>query len=93
MPRDPPRRGVFVWGMTDHPSDPRIAEHIEWIAARGAPDTEQLVAAMLRHCWPDASGGRSEPEARDWVRRWGPHRADALIPECSCAEGRCRICN
>ena len=79
--------------MADHPGDTQIAAHIESISTRSESDTELLVAAMLRHCWPGDSADRTEPVALAWVRRWGPRRVGLIPPSCSCAEGRCRLCN
>jgi hypothetical protein len=79
--------------MADHTGDTQIAAHIESISTRSESDTELLVAAMLRHCWPGDSADRTEPGALAWVRRWGPRRVGLIPPSCSCAEGRCRLCN
>lgn len=40
-----------------------------------------------------AAADRSEPAAREWVRRWRPQPASVALPECSCAQGRCATCN
>jgi hypothetical protein len=40
--------------------------------------------------------GRSDrdvPIARDWLRRWLPLRAPLTPLVCSCAAGRCAVCN
>lgn len=79
--------------MADRPSDPLIAAHIESISSRTDPETRHLIAAILRPCWPGDSGDRSEPGALEWVRRWGPRRAGPVASACSCAVGRCRVCN
>ncbi len=31
--------------------------------------------------------------ARDWLKRWGPAGLAPKPPACTCATGRCRICN
>jgi hypothetical protein len=36
---------------------------------------------------------RSRPVALQWVGRWYPLRAAAMVPACSCAAGRCLTCN
>jgi hypothetical protein len=77
------------------PDDARrllITAHIRSILARAEPDSQRLAAAMAHRCWP-AGGDRSEPGALEWVRQWGPHGLAFLPPACSCAVGRCRICN
>jgi hypothetical protein len=79
--------------MEDRGRDPSIAEHIESISTRAESDTERLVSAMLRRCWPGGGGDRREPAALEWVRRWGPRRLGPVPSACSCAAGRCHVCN
>jgi len=74
--------------MNDDPRD-----HISDIAGRSASETGHLAARMQRICWPGGSADRSEPAAIAWVRRWRPARAGAPVPLCSCAQGRCVMCN
>jgi len=31
--------------------------------------------------------------AREWLRRWAPTRIELAPPDCSCASGRCPLCN
>jgi hypothetical protein len=78
--------------MAEHPSDAGIAAHIESVSARPEADTARLVAELLRRCWPGGPSDRTEPEALEWVRRSGP-RVGAVPQACSCAEGRCELCN
>jgi hypothetical protein len=79
--------------MSDRSRDRQIASHIKSISARAEPDTERLVSAMLGRCWPGDSGDRSEPGALEWLRRWGPRGVEPTPLVCSCAAGRCRVCN
>jgi hypothetical protein len=79
--------------MADPAGHTQIVAHIESISTRSQLDTDLLISAMLRHCWPSDSGDRIEPGALDWVRRWGPRRIGLIPPSCSCAQGRCRVCN
>jgi hypothetical protein len=79
--------------MADRSPDPLIAAHIESISSRSESDTRRLIAAILRLSWPGDSGDRSEPGALEWVRRWGPRRVGPVPSACSCAAGRCRVCN
>jgi hypothetical protein len=71
----------------------------------GTPD-RNLIAALLasratpaeasrlaRQQWPGGLMDRSEPAALEWVRRWGPSRITADMPDCSCTHGHCAICN
>jgi hypothetical protein len=71
--------------------DPR--EHIAALAGRTPSETSNLAARMQRFCWPGGSADRSEPGAIGWVRRWHPARFSAQVPMCSCAQGRCVMCN
>jgi hypothetical protein len=63
---------------------------------RGAstPDTPDPASlrALVHRAWPAGSDG-TQPVARDWVRRWGPHRLAAPVAACGCAVGRCAWCN
>jgi hypothetical protein len=70
-----------------------IEAHITRVAARTASETDGLIAAALRRSWPGGSADRSEPWAKDWVRRWGPVRSVAQLTACSCPRGRCAACN
>jgi hypothetical protein len=63
--------------------DEPIRNHIEAIAA--ARDVPRLLVAV--------SGDRTHPVAREWVRRWRPARAAVAVAVCSCATGRCALCN
>jgi hypothetical protein len=76
-------------------NDPRvrlIAVHIRSIAAQAEPGGERLASAIIRRC-RSAGEDRTAAAARDWVRRWGPHRLASLQLPCTCAVGRCRVCN
>ena len=73
--------------------DPHIEAHITSVAARTEGETDGLVSATVRECWPGGSADRSEPWALEWVRRWGPSRSVARVLKCSCAQGRCALCN
>jgi hypothetical protein len=75
------------------PGDPEVVAHIESICTRAESDTDRLVLAMLRSCWPGGMGDRTEAVALEWVRRWGPRGVGVLPPTCSCKFGRCRVCN
>jgi hypothetical protein len=79
--------------MSDPARDRFVAGHITSISTRAEPDTDQLILSLRECCWPGGSGDRSEPGALEWVRRWGPVRVVPVPPVCSCAIGRCRLCN
>jgi len=61
-----------------------IKQHLEAIAGRR--DVTRLLGAV-------SGEDRTEPFAREWVRRWGPVRLGAALPDCSCDAGRCAVCN
>jgi hypothetical protein len=71
-----------------------IIEHIKSVSARAqshAAAPASIVA--LGRCWPGGTADRTEPSALAWVRGWGPRAAGVARPACTCAEGRCRVCN
>jgi hypothetical protein len=70
-----------------------FADHIESIARRGDRDEQRLTTALLHRAWPGGSADRSEPVALEWLRRWGPARMVDGALTCSCATGRCAVCN
>ena len=64
--------------------DESIRDHLEAIATQR--DVGRLLGAT-------SISDRSFPPALQWVRRWYPLRAAAMLPDCSCASGRCFTCN
>jgi hypothetical protein len=78
--------------MDETPPDPLHAL-IRSIAARSDDETRALIGALARRCWPVDAGDRDEPVAREWLRRWRPRPAPQALPACSCASGRCAVCN
>jgi len=69
-----------------------IRRHIESAGRQGSE--ARLVAARVLHaCWPGGFDDRTEPAALGWIRRWHPAKAGATVPVCSCASGRCAVCN
>jgi len=75
--------------------DPRralVIAHIESVARRQAVEAERMVTTMLRRCWPGGED-RTEPGAREWVRRWRPARGGSTVPACTCPSGACLVCN
>jgi hypothetical protein len=70
-----------------------IRQQIKSTAARDARQTRRLMALIADACWPSGGGDRVDPVALDWLRRWGPSRSRAALPACSCARGRCALCN
>lgn len=70
-----------------------IAAHISATARRSGAETRSLVSSLVGGSWPGGADDRSEPAAREWVRRWRPGRIGVATPTCSCREGRCAVCN
>jgi hypothetical protein len=73
--------------------DERIRQHIEAASGRPARDTQRLTVQIAGFCWPGGSEDRSEPGALAWLRRWRPATGGAALPVCSCAAGKCGVCN
>lgn len=62
------------------------------LAARTPAETLALGARLRESCWPGGED-RTEPAAREWVRRWGPGGLPPLRLTCACPVGRCTACN
>ncbi len=77
-------------GSSPEPSVPAI---VEAIASRTPIEAERLATMLRTWCWPDDSTDRRVPGALEWVRRWGPNGQRAHSRDCSCAVGRCVVCN
>jgi hypothetical protein len=71
----------------------RIRNHIQTVTVRNQIETAKMMRLILRSCWPGGLGDRLEPNARRWLQRWRPARAAGPVPACSCASGRCTLCN
>jgi hypothetical protein len=73
-----------------------VRQHIELVQSR-SPDGEnaplEVAERLAVECWPGGCADRSEPAALKWLRRWRPTSSAVSPPACSCATGRCRICN
>lgn len=42
---------------------------------------------------PQHDGERFDPVAARWLARWRPQPVTLQPPSCTCADGRCEICN
>ena len=62
------------------------------LAARTPTETLALSARLRESCWPGGED-RTEPAAREWVRRWRPGGLPPIGLMCSCPGGRCAVCN
>jgi hypothetical protein len=55
---------------------------------------DRLLVRLMRPCWPGGPADRIQaPAAVEWIRRWGPARPQPVVLDCTCAQGRCRLCN
>jgi hypothetical protein len=79
--------------MDREPLRARAAALIAADRRRTRADRDRLAAALRQRCWPGGATDRTEPVARGWVRRWGPHRLGPPALECTCARGVCDFCN
>jgi hypothetical protein len=70
-----------------------IGSLIEALAARKVGESAQLALRFGRQCWPGGPADRTTQVARTWVRKWGPRGVVPPAPSCSCAAGRCAVCN
>lgn len=70
-----------------------IREIVEAIDGRSGDQSHRLIDMLSGVCWPSGPGDRLEHGALEWVRRWAPKRMEAASQRCSCAAGRCRVCN
>lgn len=66
---------------------------IRSVARRTDAEAHELARGLARRCWPVEPGDHDEPVAREWLRRWLPRPATIGRPACSCASGRCAVCN
>jgi hypothetical protein len=51
------------------------------------------MGSLFPRCWPGGFLDRRDPLGAEWLRRAGFRPAIAELPECTCAQGRCEICN
>jgi hypothetical protein len=79
--------------MHESPHDALAAAMVRSIATRTPRETRTLVLDLVRRSWPAGPADRLQPTALPWVRRWGPMRVTPVPPACSCAAGRCPVCN
>jgi hypothetical protein len=66
-----------------------LAGHLEQAERR----SQRLAQALFAQCWPGGAGDRTQPVAREWLRRWLPKPMPLSAPPCSCPVGRCGTCN
>jgi hypothetical protein len=69
-----------------------IREQIESLTPPRQPPTA-LIDRIMTRCWPGGPADRVEPVALSWLTRWGPGQHGEILPACTCAAGRCAVCN
>jgi hypothetical protein len=70
-----------------------LRHHIKSAVPHGRADGRRLSTLIVSACWPGGPEDRVERAALDWIRHWHPERIAAEVPACSCATGRCTVCN
>ena len=70
-----------------------IAAHVAAISGRTHLDAERMAHAFVRRSWPGGVGDRLDRAAVEWLRRWAPVTVKGVRLDCSCAAGRCAVCN
>jgi hypothetical protein len=70
-----------------------IRDHIRRAARRGTPVGQGISVRIIEACWPGGPADRTEPVALLWVSRWRPLASGTSLPACTCATGRCLVCN
>ncbi len=70
-----------------------IRDHIRRAARHETPAGRGISVRIMRACWPGGPADRLDLIALAWVSRWRPIAPGTAIPVCSCATGRCTICN
>ena len=51
----------------------------------------EMLAEILAARW--SATDHHDPAALEWLRRWTPKPAHLITPACTCAAGRCGVCN
>ena len=84
-----PRPGIRLGTMLD--PDHRLVERIVTVLEERTQAQGDLLAATLAARW--STSDRHEPAAHEWLKRWTPKPAHFVSPTCTCASGRCLLCN
>ena len=80
-------------GRDARPDARLVASHVVALSDRTSTETALLMATMVRSSWPGGIGDRIERPGLEWLRRWQAKGGGVIAPDCTCAEGRCRVCN
>jgi hypothetical protein len=66
---------------------------IEAIASRTEADSRRMASRLIGRSWPGDVADRRHAGAMEWLRRWGPGGPPPPADACTCAAGRCPVCN
>ena len=75
--------------MTD--PDHRLVARLVTVLSERTQAQADLLASTLAARWN--ASDRHQPAAHEWLRRWSPEPAHFAAPACTCAAGRCLVCN
>ena len=78
--------------MPDQPNRTFVTSLLTSLAARTHAETVVLTARLRERCWPGGDD-RTDALAREWLRRRGIGIVTPAPDGCTCAGGRCRVCN
>jgi hypothetical protein len=79
--------------MDSHYHETLVTALIETIATWTDADKDRLASMLGTHCWPGGVPDRQESAGMEPLRHWRPGGPSPAMPACSCARGRCTICN
>ena len=79
--------------MDTHYHHTLITALIETIAGWTDADRNRLALMLGGVCWPGGPIDHQEPGEMQALRGWRPGGATPALSACSCALGRCHICN
>ena len=68
-----------------------VRKQIAYLAIQPAPF--RLTDYLCDTCWPSGGADRTLPAALAMASRWRPERTGIDLMACTCATGRCRVCN
>jgi hypothetical protein len=70
-----------------------ITALIETVASWSDADRNRLASMLGSQCWPGGPVDHQEPGGMEPLRHWRPGGIAPALPLCSCAAGRCHVCN
>ena len=71
--------------------DHRLVARLVSVLSERTQAQGDLLASTLAARW--SASDRHQPAAHEWLRRWSPKPAHFAAPACTCAAGRCLVCN